>query len=126
MLIKNFDQIIFFEPFLLGWERKNDKLVLFLECILSESHPLYEKPQKGQLYCYKLIKFHCKGVSEVVGIDEEKRLPVWNSKSSEYDDIAEIWEFYNEATKLSFIASNFDFTIYCNEAEIEIINEAKF
>ncbi len=49
----NFKNIYLEDSFVLGIEESKSHVSFMVEMVLTEEHPMYSKPHKGEQYCYK-------------------------------------------------------------------------
>lgn len=53
------------DSYVLAIHQYDDRLVFDLDVVLTENHPFYKQPKKGEQYCYKRASLSFSGVSYI-------------------------------------------------------------
>jgi hypothetical protein len=90
-MIDHFDEIWWEDSWLLGWEKKDDVLSLFVDVHLLRDHPLFEPFDRKKYFgCYKTARLSVSGPQQVSGLPSERHDLQWNPATDEYKDVGDI------------------------------------
>ena len=90
-MIEHFDKIWWEDSWLLGWERKEDVLTLYVDVHLLRDHPLFEPFDKKKYFgCYKTARLVIGGLQSVSGLPSDRHVVEWNDALEEYKDVGDI------------------------------------
>lgn len=57
------------DSYVLSIDETADSLIFEVEAVLTENHPDYEQPRKGEQYCYRIVLLRFYGVKNIEWID---------------------------------------------------------
>ena len=90
-MIENFDKIWWEDSWLLGWERIDDKLTLYVDLHLLGNHPEFELyDRKKDFGCYKTARLVVSGLQSVTGLPSSRHDLQWNEVMEEFKDVGDI------------------------------------
>ncbi|WP_340115662.1 hypothetical protein [Pelagibius sp. 7325] len=90
-MIDQLDEIWWEDSWLLGWEKTDDLLVLYVDVHLRRDHPLFEPfDEKKHVGCYKTARLSVSGPQQVSGLPSARHDPQWNPAMDEYKDVGDI------------------------------------
>ena len=122
----SFNEISLFDSYLLGWEQKDQTLILYLEAWITDIHPWYTKDRSDLFANLKLCIIEFKQISKLTGIDENPvQLPKW-TKLEEYDDLMEIDDVEQFGNSLKLVGDEGAIYIEYESFSIEILEGNQF
>lgn len=124
---KLFEQIIFPESFVLGWNRENNDITFYIEVQLTEYHDHFEKVNyEKECGCFKLGRIHISNCSNDKGSISQSLSPSWNDSLGEYTEVADIEEFDCDENTIKIIGDEFEFACDFEAISLEIVHLSKF
>lgn len=90
-MIDHLDKIWWEDSWLLGWERVDGDLTLFVDLHLLKHHPLFEPcGTKQDFGCYKTARLVIGGLQAVTGLPSDRHDLQWDEVMEEYKDVGDI------------------------------------
>ena len=91
-MIEHFDKIWWPESDLLGWDRQDDRLVLFVDLYMLNDHPQFghREPADDLSRYYRLAKLIIGGLQKPVELPSEQHAPQWDDERKEYTPVGRI------------------------------------
>lgn len=124
MKIKNFNNIVFEDSYVLGWVLSVKKLLLFLQLLLTKNHPEFEDyNEETEFGCYKLAVIRFNDALSIEGLPLNMIIPKWDSKLKEFIDVAEINEVKEIGNNIIFKTDDYDITVRCDDIDVSILQD---
>ena len=121
MKLANSDGIDFCDSYLLGWDLGSKEVVIYVEFLLTKSHPMFEAYDASKEYgCFKLGKLVVNKVSSYSGFPNKKQLPERDAELNEYIDIAEIDNLTISGSSIKICADDYILEVEGKDAEVLI------
>lgn len=90
-MIEHFEKIWWEDSWLLGWEKVDDQLILFVDLHILGDHPnftLYDR--KKEFGCYKTARLVVGGLQSLSGLPSDRHAVEWNGALEGYKDVGDI------------------------------------
>ncbi|MBX8502722.1 hypothetical protein [Pseudomonas lijiangensis] len=81
--IPSLSSIYLEESYVLSVDEREGELAFELDAVLTENHPKYKRPQKGEVYCYRKVSLHFLNVESLEWVD--RRFMAYADASGEFD-----------------------------------------
>ena len=85
--INGLDNIYLEDSFILEIKQLPSQVIISLDTVLTESHPLYESPSEDEQYCYKKARLKFSNVTELQWLNKDLAPSVDANGEKDYGSI---------------------------------------